>query len=510
MKKRILAIAAAAFLLAGCGSAANESSVAEMSSAPEAEEMLTRSEIDSGKVGRAQKKEETVTVRTLPDGTVKETIVEVELSGADACDFLEDRTTLSSIRNRKGEEEFLLEDGMLYWENMGETVTYEGASDGEIPFGVRIRYFLNGSEIEAGELAGKSGEVKICFEYENRTKETVRIGETDTQMSVPMTAISMAVLPEEKFSDIKVKNGRLVRFGDQSIAIGIAVPGLAEDLALADTEFTEDIELPDRVEITATANEFALDFTATIVSPGLPGEEEETKEETDLDKLFEDTDELADASGEMKDGAAELKDGADTFGDGLTAYTDGVISLADGAYALASGAEELQANSGALTAGAKELKDGIEALRASLAQVDTSALGPYAPVLSGLTEGLSGLSAGAQALESGIASYTGGVDALTEGALQLNAGANELADAGEELTDGYAELLDGIGSLKDGIEEFDREGIQELSRLIGTDLKNIRDRFRAAKDLDGSLNNFSGIWPDQEGSVRFLFESDAI
>lgn len=45
---------------------------------------------------------------------------------------------------------------------------------------VEIKYPLDGKEISANDLAGKSGKVKIRFDYENNSKKTVDINGKST------------------------------------------------------------------------------------------------------------------------------------------------------------------------------------------------------------------------------------------------------------------------------------------------------------------------------------------
>ena len=70
-------------------------------------------------------------------------------------------------------------------------------------------------------------------------------------------------------------------------------------------------------------------------------------------------------------------------------------------------------------------------------------------------------------------------------------------------------IKDVMGQL-DGMKEFDKEGIQELKKLVGDDLENIITRVRALKKADEQYNNFSGLEKGKTGSVRFIVETDEI
>lgn len=98
----------------------------------------------------------------------------------------------------------------------------------------------------------------------------------------------------------------------QSIVLCLAFPGLSDSLGLKNYEPTEDIDLPDYVEITADAKNFSLDFTATILSSGLLSDLEDD-DLKDADDLTESMEKLTDASSKLVDGTDELASG--TFAD---------------------------------------------------------------------------------------------------------------------------------------------------------------------------------------------------
>ena len=81
--------------------------------------------------------------------------------------------------------------------------------------------------------------------------------------------ISAMILPEDTASNIQVTNGKIFTMNDQSVVVGYACPGLKDSLKLTDYEPTEDISIPESVEVTADVTDFEMDFTATVVSSGL-------------------------------------------------------------------------------------------------------------------------------------------------------------------------------------------------------------------------------------------------
>ena len=306
-------------------------------------------------------KDESVYVKADAAGTPTEKTVEVVLKKIEGSDPIEDRSNLREIKNTEGNEEYTeAGEGRYLWQNNGEDIHYKGKSDQALPVNVRITYYLEGQEVSAEKIAGKTGKVKIRFDYENNT-------------DVPFMVLSAAMLPADVFSDVEVTNGRLMDLGDQKAVIGFAFPGLMDTLKLVDYEPTEEVELPEYVEIEARAEDFALDFTASVVSTGL-FEDLEDKDLEDLDKLPDDMDELTDASTEIRDAAQELADGGSEFGDYLSQYFDGLSQLSEGTDSLDQGLTLLSQNISKISEGSKGLQSGLDQIDQSLAKVDLSAL----------------------------------------------------------------------------------------------------------------------------------------
>lgn len=308
-------------------------------------------------------KEETVYVKADATGRPTEKTVEVVLRkiSSDGLLPVEDRSNLREIRNTEGDEEFFdAGSGRYLWENHGEDIKYKGKSDDALPVDVRITYYLDGQEITPQALAGKTGEVRLRFDYENHT-------------DVPFMVLSSAIMSSEVFSDVEVTNGRVIDLGDQKMVIGAVFPGLSDSLRLADYEPTEEIDLPEYMEIGARAENFELDFTASVVSTGLFGELDDEDLE-DLEDMADDMDELTDASSELSDAAGELAEGGSEFGDYLCQYFDGLSQISSGTDELDKGLGALSDNISKISEGAEALEKGLGKVDKSLSEIDLSSL----------------------------------------------------------------------------------------------------------------------------------------
>ena len=91
-------------------------------------------------------------------------------------------------------------------------------------------------QISPAELAGKSGQVRIRFDYENTATETVTVKKKAYEIQTPFLVMSALILPSDIFSNIEVENGKLMQMDEQNMVIGYAMPGLADSLQLSGYE----------------------------------------------------------------------------------------------------------------------------------------------------------------------------------------------------------------------------------------------------------------------------------
>ncbi len=239
-------------------------------------------------------KEETVYVILDSTGKEKEVIVSDHLINRDGKEVIEDASTLKDIENVKGEETYSRSGDGITWKADGSDIFYRGTSGQKLPVSQEITYYLDGKKIAPEELAGKSGEVKIRFDYANHQKVKAQVAGEEAEICVPFVAVSGMVLGDH-FSGIRVKNGRVLADGNKTLVLGYAFPGLKESLNVSG----EDLGFPEYFEVTADVEDFSLETTMTVVMNAadfVSGED--GKDRSALDELFET---LTDAAGELED-----------------------------------------------------------------------------------------------------------------------------------------------------------------------------------------------------------------
>lgn len=316
-----------------------------------------------------EEKSETVFVKADAEGKALEVTVSEWLKVSGGPGQIEDVSVLKDIINVEGDEEFILNsNGQISWENKGANISYEGTTDKELPVSVKVSYFLDGKEITAQELAGKSGKVRIRFDYENHTKENVLVNGREVESVVPFIMCTMLYLPSDVFTDVEAVNGKIIESEEQTVAVGMVLPGLSENLKLSEYEPTEEIEIPEYFEITANVTEFELEFTATVAMTDFL-EDLETEDLDELEDMIDDMKELQDATGELEDGVGELLDGVKEVAGYVNEYVSAVDKIDIGVKQLKKGVGTLDEQGEALETGAATLETGLSQLNTLLAQI---------------------------------------------------------------------------------------------------------------------------------------------
>lgn len=298
----------------------------------------------------AYTKDETVYSKMDATGNSYETIVNEHLKNTENAESLNDMSLLKDIKNVNGDEEFKQNNNSLEWKASGNDIYYQGNTDRELPIGCNIKYELNGEEILAKDLVGKSGNVKITIEYTNKEARTVSInGKTET-MYVPFVIMTSTMFDNTKASNIVVTNGKTVDNGKKTMVVAMACPGLVKSLGISQNDLPD----LDKIEISFEAKEFEMESIMSYATPKVFDD----LDISNLDKLndiYGKVNELQSASTQLVNGANDLSQGVNEVSDGLSKLKYGVTN------GKAQATSELQKS-------AKALSDGIDQIIAGKQQ----------------------------------------------------------------------------------------------------------------------------------------------
>lgn len=476
-------------------------------------------------------KDESVYLISDANGNVNKTIVVDHLKNKDKKDTLDDASNLSDIENVKGKEKFTQSGDKLTWQAGGKDIYYQGTATEEPPVTQKVTYYLDGKEISPEDLAGKSGKVKIRFDYTNTTSYTETVNGEKQTVSVPFAAITGLVLGDG-FENIEVTNGKAEVSNSSSVVLGYALPGLKDSLGIKDGDLDGDVNIPEYMEMTADVENFSMPAAMTFVVNASDYVSTDGIDTSDLDDMIND---LKDASTQLQDGSKTLAEGTDTLADGLstlqsklgtfasgvgtlqsglTTYTDGVSTLSGGLNtlgnstgALVSGADKLNSGAGQLASGSATLKDGLKTYTDGASQLNTG-LNQLNDNTGSLATGVTSLNDGAKTLSDGINAANKGAAGVSAGAAQLKTsidtaktGADSLAAGAKQVDEGVGQLTQSLSDMPETIKTNINKSLESLNELnVGTLFKTLgyidTDKITAdnvSAAADAAVNNAGDI-----------------
>ena len=427
-------------------------------------------------------KDESVYLISDANGNVNKTIVVDHLKNKDKKDTLEDASNLSDIENVKGKEKFTQSGDKLTWQAGGKDIYYQGTATEEPPVTQKVTYYLDGKEISPEDLAGKSGKVKIRFDYTNTTSYTETVNGEKQTVSVPFAAITGLVLGDG-FENIEVTNGKAEVSNSSSVVLGYALPGLKDSLGIKDGDLDGDVNIPEYMEMTADVENFSMPAAMTFVVNASDYVSTDGIDTSDLDDMIND---LKDASTQLQDGSKTLAEGTDTLADGLSTLQSKLGTFASGV--------------GALQSGLKTYTDGVSTLSGGLNTLGNST--------GALVSGADKLNSGAGQLASGSATLKDGLKTYTDGASQLNTGLNQLNDNTGKLATGVTSLNDGAKTLSDGINAANKgaagvsAGAAQLKTSIDTAKTGADSLAAGAKQVDEGVGQLTQSLSDMPETIK--------
>ena len=293
----------------------------------------------------AASKSETVYSNLDSNGKAYKTIVSTQLTNEDKSDEITDISNLLNIENTNGDETFKKEGNQIVWDSNGNNIYYKGESDKQLPVECKITYELNGEEISAEELKGKSGNVKIKINYTNNEKHIVSINGKQVTMYTPFIIVAGTKIDNAKNKNIQITNGKIVDNGESTLAVGIAMPGMQENIGISKSK----IDIPEGIEISMETEEFEMGNIIAVVA--VKGIDEDLT--SDLNSMYSQINELSNASNQILEGANQLKDGTTE---------------------LVNGVDQLKEGTGTAYAGSKQIKNEVEESTKNLKNDNTPAI----------------------------------------------------------------------------------------------------------------------------------------
>ena len=416
-------------------------------------------------------KTETVYSVLNSDGSISDTIVSSWLHDEDGINNIKETLNLTDVKNIKSNEKPSKDGNTYTWNANGNDVYYEGTATKQLPVSVKIRYELDGQEMSAKDMEGKSGHLKLMISFTNNYSQVKNINGKSIVIHPSYLAGGMLNMSTGKFSNVKCESGKIVNDGTNEMLAFANIPGLNETLKSAGLDkVNNQLGISDDVTVEADVNDFDLGSIMVGMTNEIDlnqelGEIGSVSELTDgIDQLIEADNQLIDGSKQLYDGTTQLKEQAAP----LTGSSDQVRQLSAGAIQLNDGVKALQTGISQYTAGASAINEGVNQLYGIPQNV-----GLIQSAVTTSTEEQASLVDGSQAVADGLgqlldklngANVTASVKEmnalLDDSKTKLQGMADTLATDKKTLEDMQTDLanasikLSGLATLKDDLDKL--------------------------------------------------------
>lgn len=422
-------------------------------------------------------KTETVYSVLNSDGSISDTIVSSWLHDEDGINNIKETLNLTDVKNIKSNEKPSKDRNTYTWNATGNDVYYEGTATKQLPVSVKIRYELDGQEMSAKDMEGKSGHLKLMISFTNNYSEVKNINGKSIVIHPSYLAGGMLNMSTGKFSNVKCESGKIVNDGTNEMLAFANIPGLNETLKSAGLDkVNNQLGISDDVTVEADVNDFDLGsimvgMTNEIDLASELGEIGSVSELTDgIDQLIEADDQLIDGSKQLYDGTTQLKEQAAP----LTGSSNQVRQLSAGAIQLNDGVKALQTGISQYTAGASAINDGVNKLY-------------------GIPQGAAAISSGMNTKGKSGFSMVEASSTLRKGLDQLNSVA-----AGISAESYYNSLMDNVKTAEAGVTKLQNEVLAPTK----TELGNLSTVLGKASSSLGELSTLVGQLSSVEESIE--------
>lgn len=397
-------------------------------------------------------KTETVYSVLNSDGSISDTIVSSWLHDEDGINNIKETLNLTDVKNIKSNEKPSKDRNTYTWNAKGNDVYYEGTATKQLPVSVKLRYELDGQEMSAKDMEGKSGHLKLTISFTNNYSEVKNINGKSIVIHPSYLAGGMLNMSTGNFTNVKCESGKIVNDGTNEMLAFANIPGLNETLRSAGLDkVNNQLGISDDVTVEVDVNNFDLGS----IMVGMTNEIDLASELGEIGSVSELTDginQLIEADDQLIDGSKQLYDGT------------------------------------------TQLKEGIAPLSSAYPQIET------------LTNAFDQLHDGTTTLSTGLNQYTAGVDQLNvvskQNLYKLSMGATTLNTSlnNKESKSQLNQLVQGSQALDAGIQNLNEQVNGDDSMLKPDMVKNLTEALKTTNEQVGKLGQVLNDLQDQEGA----------
>lgn len=436
------------------------------------------------------KKSETVYV-TVEGNEIKDKSVSVWLN-SDKNIKANDKSNLTNVKDLKTDKELKSENGYLKLDENKKDIYYKGDTDKKLPVDVSVKYFLDGKEMKASELEGKSGHLKIVITSKNNRYEAKTIDGQSRNVYSPYVVVAAMTFDDEKVENVTSDDIKVVKDGKNEIVTTVMTPGMKQNLS----KIVEDKEL-DNFKDEVSVEMDIKDYKPVEIYSVITNEFFQEKKNIDsLDKLQNGVKELQDNSQKLVDASVKLSEGQDKLNSGISQMQTGVTKLHSGSQKLASSTQQMQgkfsgiqSKVGPIQGYVAQMNDGSLKLYNGISDY-TAAVGKIKENTAKIKEGSEKLAKGATDLDNGVGKLkdaTSQLRAGTENMKEMTAQKDQLLEKSSQLSNGLNGLAGSYGQLADTVEQISGKS-QQLKDSSAQFNEKLQQVAQLAGGADGSAS----------------------
>lgn len=518
-------------------------------------------------------KNETVYSKLDYNGATRSIIVNEQLINSKKANKIEDYSELKNILNLNNDSEYEINNGKITWNANGNDIFYQGTTDKELPISTTITYKLNGEIKDLKDILGKKGNITINIKYVNHDKHgslytpfVITMGtiiDSKNNSSISVTngkvvdngskniIIGLAApglyesfnLKELKGLDTITISYYTEKFELASI-YSVVTPKLIE---------SSDLKVFDKLDtLSSSVNQLqsnmnSIEQGAKDVSKGSSDLKNglqnsiENLNKTNKDNALTDSQvegiknqTVSSIKGIYTDTYKEeiansayqkvLESMASSSDQTVTNYVKSSISISftnylknineyddyvhceTGKAIVKNGGEmsEAQTNSCVIIQNDKTLPYVMKALTDSTSEVASK-------TSSYIAENVSKSVASSVSYETALQVATNVSETVANSVANevKNKSIESISGSLKELMTGVSKLDDGINELSSGISKFNAEGINKLSQMMNSNVKNVTTKVKNLTKLGEEYASFAGKTNNTDGETKFVLVIDS-
>ncbi len=513
-------------------------------------------------------KEETVYAKINQNGNVKKVSVVNHLINEEKSKYIVDYTDLKNIENTNGVERYKLDGNKLTWSANKKDIYYKGTTNKDLPISLNISYRFNDKVSKVSKMLGKKGRVEIKIQYQNNDKHIVNINGKETIMYTPFVVATSTILDGTTVSNIKVDNGKVISNGQNYLIAGLSAPSLSKSLGIDSlnemdtvtiTYDTNSFELPNiysaitpkivdsmdldklnnldsiysKINLLSNSSKQLVDGSkkvndgTTTINNGVgnaidslknnkdtidektleliknTSSEEavkkvESKKEEIMNQAIQKVIETEEQTKQIKNSSDYGIDNNTNLIDALKLETHKQINLSE---------EQITQIYTACNSGASDYCSKVQTIEGYEKQTINQAKQSFYENAMELAKQTAAQTAYNTALEvaKDVSSQTSYVVAQTVFDQVKQQILGKVVISLDELKNGLDTLSEGTKTLKDGMEQFDNQGINQITSIVNNEVKPSIERVKVLKKLSADYNTFTKAADNTNSSTKFVY-----